>query len=50
MYYGDVGELSWKCGDHTYTVGMRIVSDRKEAWMIIETGEERTEIVIALAS
>lgn len=50
VYYGDVGELSWKLGDHTYTVGMRIGNERKEGWMIIENGEKRTEIVIPLAS
>ena len=50
VYYGDVGELSWKRGEHTYTVGMRIGNGRKEGWMIIENGEEHTEIVIALAS
>jgi len=50
VYYGDVQELSWKCGEHTYTVGMRIGNDRKEGWMIIENGERRTEIVIPLAS
>lgn len=50
VYYGDVGELSWKLGDHTYTVGMRIGNERKEGWMIIENGERRTEIVIPLTS
>lgn len=50
VYYGDVDELSWKCGEYTYAVGMQAGSDRKEGWMIIENGEKRTEIVIALAS
>ena len=50
VYYGDVQELSWKCGEHTYTVGTRIGGDRNEGWMIIENGERRTEIVIPLAS
>lgn len=50
VYYGDVEELSWKCGEHTYTVGTRIGGDRNEGWMIIENGERRTEIVIPLAS
>lgn len=51
VYYGDVDELSWKIGDHTYTVGMRIGgNERKEGWMIIENGERRTEIVIPLAN
>lgn len=46
VYYGDVGELSWKSGDYTYFVGRSM----KEGWMVIENGEERTEIAIALAS
>lgn len=50
VYYGDVDELSWKCGEHTYTVGTRIGSERKEGWMIIESGERRTEIVIPLTA
>lgn len=51
VYYGDVDELSWKCGDYTYAVGMRIGGNkREEGWMIIEHGEARTEIVIPLAS
>lgn len=51
VYCGDVDELSWKCGEYTYTVGMRIGgNERKEGWMIIEHGEARTEIVISLAS
>lgn len=51
VYYGDVDELSWKCGEYTYTVGMRIGGNkREEGWMIIEHGEARTEIVIPLAS
>lgn len=50
VFYADVDELSWKSGDHTYTVGPRIGSNRKEGWMIIETGKERTEIVISLTS
>ena len=51
VYYGDVDELSWKCGEYTYAVGMRTGgNERKEGWMIIEHGEARTEIVIALAS
>lgn len=52
VYYGDVDELSWKLGDHTYTVGMRIGgNERKEGWMLIDHGEaRRTEIVIPLAS
>lgn len=50
VFYADVDELSWKSGDHTYTVGPRIASNRKEGWMVIETGKERTEIVISLTS
>lgn len=50
VYYGDVQELTWKLGEHTYTVSTRIGCERKEGWMIIENGERRTEIVIPLAS
>lgn len=51
VYCGDVQELSWKRDGHVYTVGMQIGgNDRKEGWMLIETGEKRTEIVIPLAS
>ena len=50
VYYGDVQELSWKSDGNTYTVGTQIVNLRKEGWMLIENGEERTEIVIPLAS
>lgn len=53
VYYGDVQELTWKLGEHTYTVSTGTGCGRKEGWMIIENGERRTEIVkivIPLAS
>lgn len=51
VFYADVDELSWKCGEHTYTVGMRIGgNDRKEGWMIIDGDGRRTEIVIPLTN
>lgn len=48
VYYGDVQELTWKLGEHTYTMGTRIGRERKEGWMIIDGDGKRTEIVIPL--
>lgn len=48
VYYGDVQELTWKLGEHTYTVSTGTGCERKEGWMIIDGDGRRTEIVIPL--